>query len=218
MKYPMKMNKTEYLFREIGNIDDRIIAEAMQYRAKSALPRRLLMIAATLVLSVTVLFSALIAALIFTGKPNHREDVPPQSNAPADNPSDAIPTLDAVLSELRGTNRYTELTDETELNFFSGSAQVVWQYADSETLCVSRALEASELTVLTKHIGTGTAVEATTQTATCRVWLLLGDGTVVTPHLKASTGNVGAAELFDYNVELIPSSSFTSLLSGILNS
>ena len=70
---------------------------------------------------------------------------------------------------------------------------------------------------MTREIPKGTPVGESPQALSYRVWIVMGDGSVVTPHLKPSDGNVGSAELFDYNAELIPSQAFNSQISEILN-
>ena len=59
-----KRIKAEYLLREIGEIDDSLIGEAQRYRGERATRPRLMLIAATLLLTFTVVIgSAMISRL-----------------------------------------------------------------------------------------------------------------------------------------------------------
>ena len=209
-----KNQKTAYLFREIGNVDDALLQEAIAYRPQRSAAPRVLLIAACLSLSILLSFGAILIAM------RAGSNLPDGSTDKNESPSTNLPvtqTLDQLLLGQMGKDAYTTVTSEEELDYFGGKGYVVWQYADSTELCVSRALSENELDLLTKSIGKGTSVGQSSPAFSCRVWLILGDGSVVTPYLKSSEGNVGSAELFDYDAELIPTNEFTSRLSEILS-
>lgn len=199
--------KTKRLFRAIGEIDDWLVHEAEVWRPQRSAFPRMLMIAACLTLALSLSVGAFLISMR-----NLKQDT---ENAP--NESDAIlSSLDTVLLEHRDTATYTTLSSADKLDFFSGAPCVVWRYADSQSLCVSRKLTAGELQKLTTEIDRGTSVGVASPSLTCQVWILPGDGTVISPYLKSSSGNVGT-ELFDYNAELIPTERFNSCISEILN-
>ena len=201
-----KKAKTAYLFREIGTIDDRLLQEAISYRPQRILPRTL-MIAASLALTVSLSFGAILIAMR-QGSKNEAFD------------GEVGTPIDVTVNEFTLYSQsvaYTTVASAQQIDFFGGKAYVVWQGAEEETLCVSRALSESEVASLTREIPKGTPVGESPQALSYRVWIVMGDGNVVTPHLKPSDGNVGSAELFDYNAELIPSQAFNSQISEILN-
>ena len=82
---------------------------------------------------------------------------------------------------------------------------------------MSRALTKDEVDQIYRSIGKGTKVGDTSPSPDCHVWVLCGNGEVLSPYLLASAGNVGNAELFDYNAELIPSEQLISCIADILN-
>ena len=92
---------------------------------------------------------------------------------------------------------------------------MAWQYADSSAVYVSRALTANETQRLETGMKNSTNAQSTEQPA-CKIWILYGDGRVVSPYLHPSIGNTGESELFDYNIEIIPDADFSSCLSEIL--
>ena len=127
--------------------------------------------------------------------------------------------LDETLLKCRNEDTgavYTVLKDAASLDFFTGKAQVAWQYENESTVYLSRALQTEELKVLQSAIENGTSIGESSITPKCKIWILYGDGNVITPYLHPSNGNVGAGELFDYAVEVVPNADFASCLSDIL--
>ena len=200
--------KTKYLFRAIGGIDDRFLQEALCYRA---LRRSTVSRVMTLAACLSLVLALSVGAFLLT---NRRDSVGPDDAPPAaEVPAGAA--LDRLLLDQRDTVSHTTLSSPEELDLFSGQARVVWQYADSSEICVSRALTEREVATLRAHLGNGTSVGDASPSLSCSVWIALGDGTVVTPYLKSSAGNTGT-ELFDYNAEILPTQGFISCISEIL--
>ena len=83
-------------------------------------------------------------------------------------------------------------------------------------LYVSRTLTEDEVQRLTYYMQNGKRLDDSTVLPQCRVWIVYGDGSVVSPYLQISNGNDGAGEMFDYNAEVIPNADFTFCLSDIL--
>ena len=205
MKYT-KQEKAARLFRAIGEIDDVLVQEAQTYRPQRRTgAARMILLAAALSFSVLLMFSTILISM--------RSD---RDKATGDT-DESIPKLDQIFLSQRNDANYTTLSSEEELPFFDGETYLVWQYADSDELCISRALTRSEITTLNQSMGKGDRVGETSPELSCRVWMLCCDGKVLSPYLEVSAGNVGSAQLFDYEAELIPSEDFTSCISGILN-
>lgn len=222
MKHTDRLKKAEYLFSEMSGIDERLLHEAMVYKRRPSVMPKLILIAACLALVVSlgvgsvVVASRAISTLmpLFEAMQTQKPDVDDQNGLPG---QPAAPkTLDEMLVLSRDTATYT--TERVEnLNFYDGKARIIWQYGDEESVCVSRALTPYELTSLRREVQKGTSVGESSPDLTCRVWISLGDGSVVSPYLKLTDGNVGVAELFDYDAELMPTESFNSQISDILN-
>ena len=205
-----KQRKAELLFDAIGRLDDRLLQDALTWRPRNLLAiTRALLIAATLSLSVVVMVSGILLAL--------RRDNGPNADSPPNNSEQTTPTvsLDSTLLAHRDNASYDTVRSE-DLSFYDGKARIVWQYADSDQLCVSRELTRQELATLKAVLGKGERVGTDSPTLRCSVWILCGNGEVLSPYLESSTGNVGQGELFDYEAELIPSDTLTSCISGIL--
>jgi len=207
MKYG-KEEKAILLFRTIGEIDDRLLQEAVLYRPKPSVLPRVLLIAASLLFSLMLS----VGAFLITHRQIKEDDV---GNTPPGDVGATEQTLDDILLEKSAAQRPTTSADAIE--FFGGTAYVVWQRTDTQEIYVSRALTSYEAEALRSEISNGTQIRESDSEPLCRVWIVPGDGTAVSPHLKPSDGNVGVGELFDYHAELIPSDAFNSKLSEILN-
>ena len=203
-----KEQKIAYLFDEIGGISDVLITEAAYYRPQKRRPPVLkyVGIAASILLCCLILFRVgdMIGSKLFAPKKDEAETVP-------------VTSLDVLLTEYSDDLQYTTVSSTGELDLFGGEAYLVWQEEGSNTFCVSRFLTKAEVQSLKRSIPSGQTVgEDPVSAPACRVWIVCGDGTVITPYLKLTDGNVGVGELFDYDPELTPSSSFTSYVSDIL--
>ena len=205
-----KKEKALRLFLAIGEVDEDLLQDALRWRpARRSVAKRIWLLAATLSL-VSVILVGTVLVMLRTPAP-----LPPFPDSP-DNPSHPI-DLEILLQNERHESDYVSLEDETEIPFGNGESYLVWQYEDSETLCMSRGLTEDETKLLTREIGKGSEVGKDSPTLSCHVWIVLADGSVLSPYLKQTDGNIGAATLFDYEAELIPSQELSSCISDILN-
>ena len=209
-----KKENAARLFRAIGELDDQLLEEALHY----APPRRqafsrVLLLAATLTLSLGLL----VATLAVTMRQGGKNQAPPLLDE-STNASEQEPTeLDELLCDVRHSDTHTTLPSSEEIPFFDGKSYLVWQYADSEEFCISRALTEEELSELHFALDEGEVVGEESPTLSCRVWVVYGNGSVISPYLRPSKGNVASAALFAYEAEQIPSDAFVSCISDILN-
>ena len=200
------MNKAAFLFDEIGNVGDLYLQEALTYRKKRVNLRP--WIAAAACLLVVVLVGGLLRSPVLDnilGGFDKAES--PEAVAPT--------TLDAFLTENRNTIECTAIS-KSEIDYF-GSTYLILQYEGDETLHRSRDLTQHEVDRILDLMGKGEEVGASSPELLCRVWLVCEDGTVLSPYLKNTDGNKGHAVLFDYEAEILPSSSLISCISDILN-
>lgn len=202
-----KMKKAAYLLDEIGYVSDVYLQEALTYRKKKTNIRPWITAVACILVVVLVgggLLNSPLMENIFEGG-NKAEN--PQSVPPV--------TLDSFLDANRGSLNCTALSAE-EVTYF-GSTYLILQYEGDETLYRSRDLTAREVERINSLLGKGESVGASSPELLCRVWLVCEDGTVLSPYLKNTDGNKGHAVLFDYEAEILPSSSLISCISDILN-
>ena len=203
---PNKMKNAATLFDEIGNVSDLYLQEALTYRKRRVDMRP--WIAAAACILVVVLVGGLLRSPVL----DNIFDVGNKSEAPE---SVAPATLDSYLTENRGTMNCTAI-NESEIDYF-GSTYLVLQYEGDETLYRSRDLTQGEVNRILDLLGKGEAVGTSSPELLCRIWLVCEDGTVLSPYLKNTDGNKGHAVLFDYEAEILPSSSLISCISDILN-
>ena len=202
-----KMKKAAFLLDEIGNVSDVYLQEALAYK-KSRWNARPWIAAVACILAVVIVGGGLLTSPLL-------KNVFDGSNK-AEQPQAAMPaTLDSFLSANRETLSCTKIAAE-EVSYF-GSTYLVLQYEGDETLYRSRNLTAREVERINELLGKGDSVGANSPDLLCRVWLVCEDGTVLSPYLKNTDGNKGHAVLFDYEAELLPSSSLISCISDILN-
>jgi len=212
VRKPYQSRKADYLLDEIGGIDDRYLTEAMNWqplRRKKPFARVLPLVAslaAVLLLSFTVLLPTLQRSFDKNESPNVGESLSPS------HPS----TLDSLLQDCAQSPSFTPCSADA-LDFFDGNVRLTVCELSTGKLFVSRPLSESEQNALSREFNaTGERVtDGATSEESFRVWVLLGDGSVVTPCLSASAGNVGAATLFDYESERIPTKIFNDLLSDL---
>lgn len=192
-----KYEKAELLLDGIGEIDERLIFEAQFWRPQRSSFKKPLLVAASLIVAFTLIFGSMSDLLFgdFTAPSTEQ-------------------TLDSLLVDSRDKNTYTTCSRD-EISYLDGNAYVVWQYSDSEEYCVSDRLSKTELTAIKRELGHGTEVGNSSPSLDCKVWLIMGDGSVVSPYLKLDSGNVGS-EVFDYEAEIYPTDDLISCISGII--
>ena len=193
-----RKDKVEKLLSEIGEIDDRLLYEAVNYKPSHMRSYRLGLIAACLVL----------ACFFAIAMPFIRAVLDVNTNVDAD----PTVTLDGALSS--GCVHATRLACLESLSYF-GSPSLVWQDSESGDIFVCER-SAGQLERLQSELGRGKSVGDASLDLDCKVWVLDGKGNVRSPYLKNSLGNEGIA-LFDYEAEIIPSEKFIECVSEILS-
>ena len=194
-----RKGKVEKLLSEIGEIDDRLLCEAVNYKPSRMRSYRLGLIAACLVL----------ACFLAIAMPFIRAALDVNTNG--DGEPNTV-TLDGALS--LGREHATRYESFESLSYF-GSPSLVWQDGESGDIFVCE-LSASQLERLQNELGRGRNVGGMSISLDCKVWVLDGKGSVRSPYLKKTLGNEGIA-LFDYEPEIIPSEKFIECVSEILS-
>lgn len=201
-----RIKQAEALFCAIGTIDDEIVAAAQSpnFVRRRALWRNgvIAAVAACVALAIGVgALGAGMLASLFGG---------------ADKVQDEPLTLDAVLQGATDNDSVMRL-DEDDIDLFSGKTSLIWQNGGEGDYCVVELKSDYDASRLKRELYYQTeevnAEEA--KAINCRVWVSFGDGTVVSPHLKHSAGNIGYGKLFDYDPELMPSDSLAELVNTL---
>lgn len=219
MKKSVQSRKADYLLDELGYIDDVFLAETINWdKSAHAAPRkrsvRVLLAAASLVLVLAVGAAGLVTMLrrFANPEPNVGDGWSPGRDGDAQM---QLEELDQLLRECVSGASFTRCTDDN-LNFFDGTVRLVIEDRATEALFVSRPLNSSEQSAVSEDSrASGVLLSEDGAESAYRIWVTLGDGSVVSPCLTSSAGNIGAAVLFDYSSERIPTQDFTDLLSGM---
>ena len=196
-----KQQNAAYLFDAMGNLDDVLVTQAQTPVAARAVvwgrrKRRALLAAAMAFVVVTM-----------STVQNYFD---PKKSA------DAVPTPITLEQTLMEAENRAVTVDPAAIDFFDSQTKLIWQGAEEDIYyCV--ALEgARDSERLQNALSKGGQPMSVGKEVPCSVWICYGDGTVVSPYLKSSPGNVGYGELFSYLPEIEPNNSFASLLSELL--
>lgn len=200
---PIKEEKSEILFRELGNVSDRYLAEAVQYRHSGTPWVTISAVAAGLLLAIGVFLGArlMLGNILTPGK---------NDGSGAD--------IGSRIEEVLRAGQCTPLAVGSDGHVTpNGEAYLVWQSAEDETYYRSRTItdaEKNRLCDALKRSGT-TVSSMTREEPTFRIWLVLADGEVLTPYLPLTAGNVGLSTLFDYGAEQIPPQAFLEAVCAV---
>ena len=193
------------LLLAIGEVEEHWLADAIRPRPTiKRFTRSALILAATL----SLLISLVVGALII-GQTAHKgsmagDAIGKENDAEA---GSTFHTLSDRLSEV-GTNAPT--VSLQELDLLDGTSRLIWKY-EGETryrVCNVTEKDVRELEHLL-DLGSHAKSDTVPSHASIGIWIARADGTVISPHLQRSEGNVGYGTLFDYDPELEPSKAFT---------
>ena len=216
-----KARLADYLFDEIGLIRDDFVAEAerpYERKARALSLRRMVVVGVSLTLTLTAVLGVWIGNRM-AGRDEAADEI---GNAVVTQQSESTAPVGISL-RLQELREATEdcVTPKEKVELFSGTAQIVWKYADEDTYRVRRlsAAETDRLLPLLNRQENASPVsgEASDGTAVAGIWITLGDGRVISPCLKPSDGNVGYGELFDYEPEIEPTDELTELICDVLS-
>ena len=224
-----KDQKTEYLFSAIGEIDDRLLEEAVSYRRPARRKKYWIpvlaaclavffAISSTLTLAVaasafgiaaTTPLGLLILASLGSEAPSESPQQPEQT-------PEQTPERYASLDDLFEDQKKNDLVylSADKLEYYEG-ASIIWQYEEGGEYCVA-PLTDYELAAIKARMGRGRDVGESSPENTCRVWICDGKGNVRSPYLKNEIGNQDV-KVFDYEAEIIPDEDFVQCISDILN-
>lgn len=206
-----KIKRAERLFDAIGEIDDRIIAEA---EAPYAKPKarfgfsRIATIAASLVVCVGI-FAGVTAMLSKVVVDEDKAESEPKASS----------TLASTLYSNRNNSSILKLS-ANDIDLFGGRTSIIWKYdGDSDYRVVyvpERKVGELRKELLELDSAEKLSFEEA-ETISCSIWVCDGEGTVVSPYLEVSDGNVGYGTLFDYSPEIEPTEDVNYLISDLIS-
>lgn len=222
-----KEKSASLLLDAIGGIDDRYVFEAAPPISvrRGINIRKLVLVAACVILSVAVLSAYALGTLLGSSKDEEAGDANGIYTESADKnygtndmqaPSSAptVLTLSQTFISIKDSTASLS-TSEESIDLFDGSAKIIWKYSDEDDyrVCKISGNTRSELRASLFAKKDFTLVSsAESDTAFEGIWICFGDGLVYSPCLKNSSENIGYGVIFDYDPELEPSKDFTSLL------
>lgn len=213
-----KRIRADFLLTEIGEIDDALLAEAAGYRGKRTRRYRPLLVAAAVLL---VVFTVMTSSLIAQFKSFDNEAALPESdnNINADNSHSELQSLsmEVLFTERIDRDGYSFVTDPAALPYFDEYAHIVWKYADDDKYYISADIKQGDLLIIQEQLGRGRGVGYTSPKLNCTIWVLFGDGQIVSPYLIANPGNASGF-VFDYEAEIHPERALIEKILSILSS
>lgn len=218
-----KKEKAERLLDSIGNIDDSLLDEAIGYKAvrRFNFHQLGLMAACIALVFVIAIASPLLRNLAEVGGGNANSEesggevVENSTQNAGDHDKVERSALDAYMLGVRVSSLDNcTVYPSAESLTYTGNASLVWQYADGDEVYVT-TLSSTQLGELKEAMGSGKEVGEVSPELDCYVWIVDGQGTVVSPYLKDGAGNEGCV-IFDYEAEIIPDEEFVECVSEIL--
>lgn len=207
MKEKNKKQASEYLFSEIGQIDDYYISEADIYvkyktvfKPKRTANFRKIAIAA--VIAFLILAVPIMNALRFFDKDQS-----------------IVPTyMSEAIGKVSKSNKDL-ITDPHNINLFDRKVKIIWKIKDSNKYyCVSISeMKAEKLLKDTMNLSKNSTKITSKKEYNELVWINDGYGHVITPYLEFTDGNIGYGTLFDYNPEYEPSVYYTQYVYNLIN-
>ena len=121
--------------------------------------------------------------------------------------------LDQIL---QSASKDTPSLKKEEIDLFDGSMKIVWK-EESEDLYHSLTVTGSGHQSTLSNAMKAKSPEKVQSEPNCALWICYPDGTVVSPDLENTPGNVGYGNLFSYSAEVMPTDRFTDIVNNLLN-
>ena len=224
MKQNQPWNEND-LYRAIGDIDDRFIAEAADYRRakqnRPAIYRRIAAVAAALLI--------VSAALLRIPQKN------PQGNDGGGD-SETRPPIINLGYEWTATASYRENTafltaignltatlpaSATVPSLHDGLTKIIWTDDSGAyyTLVLEEITERQKKEILSmlETKAPEKAITTAEDAPPCSVWIALGDGTALSPYLPYTAGTISYGTPSDYAPEYLPAEDLMRLLCALID-
>ncbi|MBQ8850110.1 MAG: hypothetical protein IJ011_07260 [Clostridia bacterium] len=220
----------ERLFDEIGQIDERFIAEAATPYArkkKKAMWQKLFIAAVSITLMLSILVGVFITSMII-GIGRDKDDgdggdFAGIGNSELQDGANNITNGESATlsSRLEGLRYKTESLriSANDIKLFESTPKIIWKYSDEESYRVRNITEGEAAMLFSKlYEDRGRRIDGgTDESGLDGVWIATGDGLVISPCLEQSAGNTGYGEIFDYVPEYEPSEDFSEYLCDVIS-
>ncbi|MBO5415791.1 MAG: hypothetical protein J6A83_04100 [Clostridia bacterium] len=208
-----RIRAAEYLFDELGLISDSFVAEAMPTGVAAKRRRTSLRRAVSAIAAAAVLLTLAIGvfAIGFMRDKNEAEDGVTELEAES---------LEELLVGAQSGGAVTYCAEAESVGLFDGQTKLIWQSGNDGayySVTLSGTEDKAKLSQALRSTYGNPTHAPEDYDAGIYVWISYGDGTVVTPYLKGTEGNVGYGELFGYSPEIIPSEEFTELARDLIS-
>ena len=209
-----KLRSAEAIFDAIGMIDDRIIADAQApYRAPRAKSKtffKLLIAVSSVLIVLSLVLSTVLAASFAT-------ILPIFIFQDKESPSENSTTFEQILYDANENPSVEKLKAE-DIDFFDGNAKLIWRTENETEYNVITIYSKTQVNQIKSALNE-TSNKISPQNADSieyQVWIAYENGTVVSPYLESSAGNVGYAQLFEYSPEVEPNEDLVKVVEKIV--
>lgn len=200
-----RSDKAKYLFEKMELIDDAYIDEAASYRPRSGKILKKI--------SVIVSFAAVLSLFIVLGMGSlFLKDY--SKNGLSDTAEKYY--ADTVFDQ--ASENHTPHNSEAELLgsvMSDGCSHLIWMSVESGKYYDVKISVSQEFRLLNLS-SYGTQITESSENGSYRVWIKRQDGTVISPELKISAGNIYYGTVFDYDPELALSDEFVKSIESVL--
>ena len=200
-----KKEKAEFLFEEIGGIDESLLYECGESFPRKRKEKRLTL---RMLIASVALFSALILVVsgigiasvvgILSSLGGNKEEPfePSHSGTPSD--VDTQPTAVDIDTDI----------------LFSGTPSII--YTDENEMVYAVKIAERDYREVKRFSASPKGQVQSGDGQTMSVWISDGHGAVFTPYLENSAGNVYYGQIPDYRDEVVPNDQVTNLLKKLL--
>ncbi len=213
----MKSNEQKilYLFDEIGRIDDKYVAEAMECRSYTAKKRSFIKILALAACITLITVSCLVG-------------ISNIANSLFDACKNDLPSDDGTVYEM--SDALCEVMTELDVKFLSaaqiskptaelvcdGSLRIIWTY--NGEVYYSVTVDSSDAKALERHLArkSSSRVSPDDEYGDFRFYVSHGNGLLETPYIEDNAGRLSVGSLSDYLPEVYPSSELADFIGSLI--
>lgn len=189
------------LYEEIGGVSERYLQQAASYRARRKNPAwRVVLIAAALMLVGALLLGTLAMSLGIILLDRLLDNDEPEQGTDTETP--VLSELAQMESTLTERQAQMQPLQAEELALFRGYYTLIWREIGSDEYYSVRLSKTEMSHMLYLMQESRTEISENSEQPAVQIWLCMGDGLVISPYLKNSSGNAGHGEVFDYDPEL----------------
>lgn len=213
----MKSNEQNilYLFDEIGKIDDKYVAEAMECRSYATKKRSFIKI-----LSLAACIT-LIAVFCLVGISNIADTLLDayKNDSPADS-DNVYETSDALYEVMTGLDvkflSAAQISTPTAELVCDESVRIIWTY--NGEVYYSVTVDPSDAKTLEKYLAKESAsrVSPSDEYGDFRFYVSYGNGLLETPYIEDNAGRLSIGSLSDYLPEVYPSSELADFIGSLI--